>query len=279
MSENRIKCNTCTSIILQSASDRNHGLCGICKRDIEHLAHNFEIGRFDDAWNTLVKTTKMSIGDTPEGKQQILTIVDEFVDKNLVQQLNKADIDDEYLFLVSPESYKEKLVGEYDQNSKSSAYDLMGGKELAEGWKCPDVKFECKLKEIPAIPVLAAPFIIFQKSLIEKAKELISGSVQYVPVDVIAKDGVSKDFLALNILNKYEVWDLEISTWEGASWDETVPFSMRNMMVKDDLCIDEHIFRNKDYSSLIVVSQVLGDILARESTESILLQSMNKWHN
>ncbi len=279
MNEGKVKCITCSSMILQSTSDRNHGLCGICKRDIEHLARNQEIGRFDHAWKALIKTTKMAISNNADSKQKILTIVDKFVDKNLVEQLSKPNKDVDYLFLGSPENYKEKLVGVYDQGSESNAYDLMGDKELDKEWKCPDVKFDCQLKEIPALPVLAAPFIIFNKSLIEKTKDLISCSVQYLPVNVIAKDAISNDFLALNILSSYEVWDLDISTWKGASWDETAPIYMRNMMVKDNLCINEHIFRNKDYPSLIIVSRELGKILKSETSKSISLQSMNKWHN
>jgi len=266
-------------MILQSTSERNKGLCGVCKRDIEHLAHNKEIGRFEDAWKSLIKITKMTDANSFDGKKKIISIVNAFVDKNLIEQLNKPNIEDNYFFLSAPDDYKEKFIGEYDHDSDSNAYDLMDCTELPTQWKCPDVKFECKLEQIPLIPVLAAPFIIFNNTIVKHVSELISNSTQYIPVKVIAKNGTTDDFLAVNILKEYEVWDLDISTWKGASWDESSPSSMRNMMTKNNLTVEEHIFRNKNYSPLIAVSKELGNLLASESNNSVSLYSTNKWHN
>ena len=279
MNESRIKCITCESKILQSTSERNRGLCGVCKREVEHLAHNKEIGRFEDAWKALIQYTKMTDVNNNDGKQRIISIVEKFVDKNLIEQLNKPDIKDNYFFLNLPDNYKEKLTGEYDRNSESDAYDLMNCTALPENWQCPDVKFECKLKQLPLVPVLAAPFIILHKTIVKKISDLTANSAQYLPVKVIAKNGTSEDFLAVNILSEHEVWDLNVSTWKGASWDESSPSSMRNMMTKRNLSIEGHIFRNKDFSPLIVVSKELGSVLAGESSDSLLLQSTNKWHN
>lgn len=154
----------------------------------------------------------------------------------------------------------------------------MDCKLLPDDWECPTVRFSCRLAELCAWPTVAGPFEIASKRLAAEMCDLAGDAIQCVPVTVAAIDGTTDDYVVINVLRYHEVWDLSISTWEGASWDESYPFSIRNMMAKTDLDIDDHIFRNAHFHASIIVSTELGGILTRTSGESISLVSVNQWH-
>ncbi len=268
-------------MILVSTADRNKGFCGLCKREAEHLAHLIEIGNFRQEWENFLSETNNEYFKTEDGKKHFQSFIYSLVDENLKEQLSKPDREDDIpvCFLSTNDAYDEKLIGEYDRNTEFDVYDLMSCKRLSDDWVCPTIRFLCNFSEIPNFPNIAGPFIIFSKVVLDSVEQLIQESVQIIPVKVRAKDGIRSDFYAINILATHDVWDMKISTWKGLEGNDKTPMFCENMMAKDEISVTDNIFRNSQFSPLIVVSKELGALVEKFSPNSVKLESINKWSN
>lgn len=174
-----------------------------------------------------------------------------------------------YLWKI-PGEYSEKLIGEYDRDSSPDRFIFKKGEVLSSGLEKPVIKFDANVQELIELDDLAnnAMVPVISERLAGVLADLASEDIQLIDVAIKAKDGDLEGYKILNIVSKVFGIDKKQSKFTLVPGADQI-MSFRSLKYKDDCLKGRHLARDAEYSSNLLVSQVLAEHLMKMKLKGV----------
>lgn len=135
-------------------------------------------------------------------------------------------------------------------------------------WK--EVSFEYDSNEGPILTDYLANlygWLIVSDKFIEETKSIIGNQVQYLPVEIMDRTSKTKNasYCVANIVNLIDAFDLENSDYSICKLRDQSVFFVKKYALRSEKLKENHIFRLKDDTIPIFVSETIKDIIERNN--------------
>ncbi|PSS73171.1 imm11 family protein [Shewanella algae] len=166
-----------------------------------------------------------------------------------------------YIWKIS-DDYPERLIGEYDRKNSPDRFIFKRGEVLPPDILSPTIIFDVRTCELNAIDDLASNAMvpIISNRLAAELSDFALQDIQLIDVNIKAKDGVIDGYKLLNVVSKVVGIDKSNSIYTLVPGSEQI-MSFRRVKYKDDCLGSHHLARDSEYSSNLIVSDVLAERL------------------
>lgn len=274
MSE-RISCENCPNMILKKIYLQNNGLCGVCKRDLDFLIRAEEMSVLEKALSSQSHDRKIKLS-------KLRNLAINSVNPKYKECLSNPFSITHGLYQLKP-IYPEYVEDNYFgivKNEKTEFYKYRNQDCEGDGSELATIEFGCSASEVGPMPIVALPVPIVTTRLKEILLDQFSHFVRFVPVRTTFNGSDNSDFHIIVLKMHHKVWDLdsEFSRYTIIPGTNII-MNITNMRTLSNLSIGTPIFRNIDFSSMIVVNEQVKSLIESEFAEDFDFIGLNNWHD
>jgi len=163
---------------------------------------------------------------------------------------------------MGTKSFSEGLAGDYDRVTNINYIELLQSRMIDSPGK-PRVTFEGSCEVMGKFDVLehSRQIPLVSKKLASLLEECCGNSIQFIPAEVICRDGCIEDYSFINILNSEEIIDLAESSYVPIPGTQK-PMTFRQVEIRSDAFQEHEIGRDLNYKSPVFVSERLANRIA-----------------
>ncbi|MCM3667232.1 hypothetical protein M3204_22810 [Mesobacillus subterraneus] len=167
-----------------------------------------------------------------------------------------------------PNTYPNKRIGEYIQDSGTDRFVFRQGKVISEDVIYPKIVFEYSEKYLSDVLPNNGQLIIVSKKVLEIMEDVCPQDIQVFDANVFVGEKRISNYYLINIVNAVEAINKEASEFTSIKGTDAI-LNFNKIVYKTDDLGKYNLVRNADYRSHILVSDYIKDRFEKENIKGV----------